>query len=62
MNRCPECNSEDKHINFWDDTKYVCNNCWCCWDSNYEDIKTIRKKKLKKLNSSWLRFKRKISI
>ena len=61
MNKCPECNSEDKHINFWDENKYVCNKCWCCCDRNYEDIKTIRKKKLKKLNSFWLKFKLKIN-
>lgn len=56
IDNCPQCHSDDKRINFWDDTQYVCNKCWFGWIIK-DDIQDIRKKKLKKLNSFWLRIK-----
>ena len=28
---CPNCGKSEIRENFWDETKLVCNDCWCCW-------------------------------
>jgi len=61
---CPQCKSKKYHEDFWDQNYLICNNCWFCWDKNYENLKTIRKKKLEKIskNKIWKKIKNKICL